>query len=149
MKVSRFFVLSFLFLMVLFGLTFSANAALVDNGDGTITDTDTLLMWQQEDDNIARMYELAITYCENLVFPPSRYGDWRLPNRRELRSIIDNSQWDPAIDSTAFPNTDSSHYWSSTTATSLQAWSVDFTSGNVIYYDRANSRYVRCVRGGQ
>ena len=135
------------FVLLLFSLSSIASADLVDNGDGTITDTDTWLMWQQEDDNIARMYELAITYCENVNF--STYSDWRLPNKKELLSIIDNSQLDPAVDSTAFPNTDSSHYWSSTTATSLQAWSVDFTSGNVIYYDRANSRYVRCVRGGQ
>ena len=147
MKVLRFFLLSFLFFMFLFGLTFSANAALIDNEDGTITDTDTGLMWQQEDDNITRMYELAITYCENVDF--STYSDWRLPNKKELFSIIDNSQLDPAVDSTAFPNTDSSHYWSSTTPNSLQAWSVDFSNGNVINYDRANSRYVRCVRGEQ
>ena len=117
------------------------------NGDGTVTDNVTGLMWQQEDDNIARMYKLAITYCENIDF--STYSDWRLPNRKELSSIIDNSQGEPVIDSAAFPNTDSSHYWSSTTAAPPLAWSVDFSNGNVSYYDKANSRYVRCVRGGQ
>jgi hypothetical protein len=68
-------------------------------------------MSQQKDDNSDRNWKSAITYCENLVVPPSTYSEWRLPTSKELRSIIDNSQWDPAIDSTAFPNTNPTMYW--------------------------------------
>ena len=121
-----------------------------DNGDGTVTDNVTGLMWQQEDDNIIRTWEEAITYCENLVFPPSTYSDWRMPNIKELRSIIDNSQYNPAMNPIAFPGT-SSTYWSSTTYEmhSEYAWNVSSSYGEVSYDYKTDSHYVRCARGGQ
>jgi hypothetical protein len=149
MKLIR--IITTIYIITVLSLTNSAYSELLDNEDGTITDTDTGLMWQQEDDNIKRNWKFAVTYCENLNVSPSTYSDWWLPNIKELRSIIDNSQFDPAIDSTAFPNTNSSHYWSSSTVfyNPVLAEIVNFSNGNYSSYDKANSYYVRCVRGGQ
>jgi hypothetical protein len=120
-----------------------------DNGDGTVTDNVTGLMWQQEDDDTERTWEQAISYCEALSL--STYSDWRLPNIKEVRSIVDSEQFGPAIDSTAFPNTISYVYWSSTTAANspIGAWGVHFGDGGVDGSNKANYSYVRCLRGGQ
>ncbi len=62
----------------------------VDNGDGTITDLATGLMWQMADDGIARDWESALEYSEDLQL--AGYDDWRLPNAKELQSIVDYSK---------------------------------------------------------
>ena len=62
----------------------------VDNGDGTVSDLATGLMWQQADDGIARNWEEALAYAESLEH--AGYGDWRLPNAKELHSIVDYSR---------------------------------------------------------
>lgn len=59
----------------------------VDNGDGTISDLSTGLMWQQADDGIARDWEEALDYAESLVL--LGHSDWRLPDAKELQSIVD------------------------------------------------------------
>ena len=74
----------------------------VNNGDGTITDNATGLMWQQSDDGNARDWENALLYAENLTL--AGYSDWRLPNAKELQSIVDYTRCpsvtnSPAIDS--------------------------------------------------
>ncbi len=60
---------------------------LVDNGDGTVTDRATGLMWQQADDGAARDWQGALACAEGLEL--AGYGDWRLPNAKELQSIVD------------------------------------------------------------
>jgi|GEM_PF-2478803 len=123
---------------------------LVVNGDGTVTDTSTGLMWQQETAD-SMTWEEAITYCEALSF--AGYTDWRLPNRNELHSIVDYDRYAPAIDTNAFSDTMSSYYWSSTTNDDHtdRAWIVNFSSGNNYsnYKSYTYSYYVRAVRGGQ
>src|SRR3989339_1091426 len=119
-----------------------------DNLNGTVTDNGTGLIWQQEDDNTTRTWEAAISYCEGLSLAGET--DWRLPNMKELESIIDDSRNNPAIDIKAFPNTNSSNYWSSTTpkaSYTFYAWVVNFYSGSVSYYGnvKTNGMYVRCV----
>lgn len=59
----------------------------VDNGDGTITDNATGLMWQQADDGQTRDWQDALSYAENLTLAGN--SDWRLPNAKELQSIVD------------------------------------------------------------
>ena len=120
-----------------------------DNGNGTVSDSNTGLMWQREDDNTIRTWESAITYCEGLSL--GSYTDWRLPNIKELKSIVDNTKYDPAINTTYFPNTNSSYYWSSTTSAGVSsyAWFVFFYDGYVSYGNKSKYYYVRCVRGGQ
>lgn len=73
----------------------------VDNEDGTITDNATGLMWQQADDGVSRDWENALSYAENLSLAGN--SDWRLPNPKELNSIVDYSRSpditnSPAID---------------------------------------------------
>ena len=119
-----------------------------DNGDGTVTDDNTGLMWQQGEGG-KKTWEDAISYCENLSI--AGYTDWRLPNKNELNSIIDYELYNPAIDTTYFPGTNASYYWSSTTKAdnSSFAWRVYFSHGYVVYWDKSSSYDVRCVRAGQ
>lgn len=58
-----------------------------DNGDGTVTDVATNLMWQQSDDGIGRNWEESLAYAEEVT--TGGYSDWRLPNAHELQSILD------------------------------------------------------------
>ena len=72
-----------------------------DNGDETVTDLATGLMWQQADDGVARSWEEALACAENLNL--AGHDDWRLPNAHELQSIVDyqrsiQSTGSPAID---------------------------------------------------
>ena len=121
---------------------------LVINGDGTVTDTATGLMWQQETARSMSL-EAALEYCEGLAL--AGYEDWRLPNISELQSLVDYSEYGPAIDTTVFPGTVSSGYWSSTTSASRTdfAWLVSFYDGTVTDDYKWWSYRVRAVRGGQ
>ncbi|WP_319526507.1 DUF1566 domain-containing protein [uncultured Desulfosarcina sp.] len=70
---------------------------LVDNGDGTITDLTTGLMWQQKYKHSLTWSE-ALSYCENLKL--AGHSDWRLPHVHELQTIIDYSRFNPSADGT-------------------------------------------------
>ena len=137
--------------LLAFGISTSLMAATdvwVANGDGTVTDVATGLMWQQQDDNILRNHANAITFCQNLSL--AGQADWRLPNIKELTSLVDYRQFNPAIDVAAFPNTSSSSsYWSASSraSSSSSAWVVDFVFGGVVSGSKTTvSFFVRCVR---
>ena len=135
-----------------------AVAGYVDNGNGTVTDTVTNLMWQQCSDGSSGAgcatgaaafitWESAISYCEGLSL--GGFTDWRLPNIKELRSIVDSAKSTaPAINATYFPATVSSNYWSSTSyaPNTSSAWYVYFNAGSVYYNSKTYGYYVRCVR---
>ena len=120
-----------------------------DNGDGTVKDNVTGLIWQQGESS-TMSWETALSTCETSNL--SGYTDWRLPNIRELSSIVDDLRANPAIDIVVFPGALSSQYWSSTTAAGYTAgaWSVGFSSnGQVGGYTKTSYNYnIRCVRGG-
>ncbi|MBF0099455.1 MAG: DUF1566 domain-containing protein [Desulfobacterales bacterium] len=120
-----------------------ANGPYTDNGNGTITDETTGLMWQKTDDGTSRSLNDALVYCENLSF--AGYSDWRLPNVNELLSISD-TRYNPAIDPIFICL--SAGYWSSSTLvlSADNAWYVDFNNGNDISGKITNSYYVRAVR---
>ena len=119
-----------------------------DNGDGTVTDKFTDLMWQQTGSSSNLTWEQSLAYCENLNL--GGYTDWRLPTIKELRSLVDFSRYSPSINTTFFPNTQT-FYCSSTTYTKNtdNAWGVYFNDGYDGYGSKVNGGYVRAVRGGQ
>jgi hypothetical protein len=120
-----------------------------DNGDGTVTDTSTDLTWQQVGFSNTQTWEQALAYCEGLSL--ASHTDWRLPTIKELLSLLDHSRYNPAINTTYFPNAVSYGYWSSNTYASIThfAWFVYFSSGVATTYKDGGSYYVRAVRGGQ
>ena len=126
----------------------SVRAEFINHGDGTVTDTETGLMWQQ---NTASPMDWrnALVYAEELEL--AGHSDWRLPDRNELQSLVDYSRNNLAIDPEAFPGTRSSNYWSSTTHASNNeiAWYVHFYDGLVLNNLKLNYYYARAVRGRQ
>ncbi|MFW5501148.1 MULTISPECIES: DUF1566 domain-containing protein [unclassified Maridesulfovibrio] len=90
----------------------------IDRKDSTIEDKATGLIWQQTDSSKKLNWEEALSYCENLTH--AGRSDWRLPNVKELQSIVDYSRSPKTSNSAAinsiFKVTDNeSYYWSSTT----------------------------------
>lgn len=130
--------------------------------DGTVTDNNTGLMWQKEDDNQTyNWYQATGTYNATYNADPQQnvcgsltvggYSDWRLPTKVELMTIFDYSVLypGPAIMSAYFPNTKASDYWSNTAvhASHSSAWVMDFSEGRTSGDDMSSANYVRCVRG--
>ena len=121
--------------------------------EGIVTDHKTGLQWQDDYNNNNEEIKTAkwidaIDYCKNLMLGSS--NDWRLPNIRELLSIVDHSRYDPAIDP-IFQYTVSDYYWSSTTYVGYTgaAWDVWFYYGYSNGWNKDDNHYVRCVRGGE
>ena len=71
-------------------------------------------------------WEQALSYCEKLNL--GRLYGLAVAHQKELRSLVDFSRYNPAINTTYFPDTFSSFYWSSTTfrAIRLRTWGVEF-----------------------
>jgi len=117
-----------------------------DNGDGTVTDNRTGLMWQKKTALGTYMWQEALKYCENLSL--AGHDDWRLPNVRELQSIVDYGRRNPSIDPVF--GAVSSFYWSSSTYVHYPpyAWIVSFHYGYVGGHDKTFGHYVRAVRRG-
>jgi hypothetical protein len=127
----------------------------IDNSDGTVSDLCTGLMWQQAtadtngDGQINQQDELpqcgAMQYCENLSF--GGYNDWRLPNVRELESMVDYGRHNPSTNPVfgAVP----AAYWSSTSATFDPGYMVDFgdIAATIGGLPTGDQFYVRAVRG--
>ena len=101
------------------------------------------LMWQAEEDGTITTWSEALSYCENL--DDEGYTDWRLPNYRELATLVHYEQVDPSLEG------DTSYYWSSTTWTSwpVQAYRISVLKGEGSCADKSVPLHVRCVRGGQ
>lgn len=123
----------------------------IDNKDGTVTDSRTDLMWQQNTEG-SMAWEEAIDYCEGLEL--AGHSDWRMPNRNELQSIVDYTRYSPAIDESVFPKTQPAYYWTSTTWPGYETYAnvIDFITGRVDQtYKPATYTipYVRAVRGGK
>ena len=137
------------------------NPRFTDNGDGTVTDNLTGLMWTKDADigSGGRTWSEALSDCASCT--AGGHSDWRLPNVRELHSLIDYGQWDPALSNTSglgrwaeddpFINVQSVNYWSSTTYANNPdlAWYVILNVGAVGNNGKVNGYYVWCVRGGQ
>jgi len=90
----------------------------------------------------------AIAACKNLNY--AGHTDWRLPNIKELMSIVDYEAICPSIDQSFF-NCQCSYYWSSSSCSysTGSAWMVKFDAGFVNAYSKTSAVYIRPVRGGQ
>ena len=121
-----------------------------------VTDNLFGLMWARNANlpNGTRTWQGALDYVASLNSGPGLCGhhDWRLPNRKELRSLIDHSQYAPALTiGHPFVNVQSDYYWSSSSKASgtYNAWIVNMWYGYVYDYDKDNTNYVWPVRSGQ
>lgn len=160
-----------------------------DNGDGTITDNNTGLMWEKKDDD-GGIHDWNNNYTWGMTSPPYTMDgtmvtgllaalntvpcftgrcDWRIPNVKELQTIVDyeipspGPVVNPAFNTNCAPGCTvdgvggpmcscaaSDTYWSSTTSRSSPgiAWGVGFGHGGVSYNSKNFNRRVRAVRGG-
>src|SRR3990167_10096692 len=116
----------------------------VDNGNGTITDSATGLMWQQKTPDQRFTFEEAEKYAAELSL--AGFSDWRVPTVDELRSMVVHSRINPACD--PIFDFDSSYFWSSTADINSTSYAlgVYFDDGYVGSSSKTESYYVRCVR---
>lgn len=156
-----------------------ATLSYTDNGDGTITDNNTGLMWEKKGDNgdlhdKDNGYPWSGTGTQETIWDWlddinaeggtgfAGYDDWRMPNAKELQSLV-NYQNAPPMTSAAFNSncvagatvltgscTTVGNYWSSTTraGSTSMAWGLSFYEGLLSPHDKASGVRVRAVRGG-
>lgn len=133
----------------------------IDNDDGTVTHVVTGLIWMrcglgQSWDGTNCTGEVDTFNWQGALqasheFSYAGFSDWRLPNKNELLSIVEERCSQPSINSILFPQTVSSTirgYWTSTPYSSarLRAWRVFFYSGAVVAGTKSNHHAVRLVR---
>ena len=111
---------------------------------GAVIDQLTSLTWQRDVSSSTATQAQAQMYCASLTLAG---GGWRLPTVIELVSIVDDTK-DPALDSTAFPNTPMNFFWSSSPSVAAGggAWTVFAVTGSTNAYDVTELGAVRCVR---
>jgi hypothetical protein len=145
--------------------------AYTDNGDGTITDMETGLMWEKlSDDGSIHDKDAAYTWLDAFSTKVAMlnatsfagFTDWRVPNVNELQSLVDYGVAYPAVNAAFNTNcaatctvltcscTQLNSYWSSSTYEDVPslAWVVYFHDGYAVGYLKGNDGYVRAVRGG-
>ena len=145
----------------------------IDNGDGTVTDNKTGLIWLKNANCFGgQNWETAMQSAAKLadgqcgLSDGSKTGDWRLPTKEEWEAMVDEKYVDrenysqPALSNAAgtgpwkegdaFSGVQSSIYWSSTTYanSAVFAWGVGLFSGYVSGTGKASTYYVWPVRGG-
>ena len=140
-------------------------ATYTDNGNGTVTDPGTGLIWMRCSmgqtwtgstcTGTPSTYDWVQANALASTVSFAGHSDWRLPNIRELRTIVDPLRYNPAIDTAAFPNTPSDYFWSASDNANANnyyyAWGVHFWTGSDTHgltKEAASSR-VRLVRAGQ
>ena len=130
------------------------------HGNGTVTDTVSGLMWAQCAEGLSGSactvgeaanftWEEALIRARDSVL--AGYTDWRLPNLKELFSMVEERCVDPAINLAVFPNTPASYFWSASPSadSSNFTWIVGFMNGGADYRSRYHYSQVRLVRSGQ
>jgi hypothetical protein len=154
-----------------------------DNGNGTLTDQNTGLIWEKKNTtagsvhNVINAYMWDGTLFTDFLFKLNNrcaldettactrnadcaavggqcgfagHRDWRIPNVRELQSIVDYGAFNPAIDPDFGP-TAAGNYWSSPSfaANPSNAWDVFFSDGFVFAFGKDDTFRARAVRGGR
>ena len=144
----------------------------IDNLDGTVTDKVTGLIWKQcpeglsgadcgagsedviahgqvPEDSTLLTWQAALQHAAAADFAGSH--DWRLPNLKELQSLVELGCRTPAVNSRLFPNTPgaaASEFWTSSAHPSqaTDAYAVDFSEGYITLAPKELTAYVRLVR---
>jgi hypothetical protein len=136
------------------------DASFTIHKDGTVTHKSTGLMWmrcslgQSWDGNTCRgtagsySWGAALQAADSHAF--AGYTDWRLPNKNELETILEERCNSPAINERIFPTTPQAHFWSSSpyAGQTSGAWSMGFDYGAVNASVKSGIIHVRLVRGG-
>lgn len=140
-----------------------------DNGDGTITDNNTGLMWAKKSDD-GSIHDKDNTYTWSNAFAVyvaglnaanfAGHNDWRLPNAKELQSIVNhqtnttsaifNAGCGAGCSVLTCGCTVAGFHWTSSSAAAspATAWYVRFDTGTVGPFGKGNALLVRAVRGG-
>lgn len=128
----------------------------IDNGDGTVTDSLTGLVWlkdagclgvQDWSASLAAASSLSDGVCD--LTDRSAPGEWRLPNVLEMFSLVDLGEHTPALPvSNPFIGIVSEFHWTSTTLNNANARgrTLDVGFGNIDQSDKSNLHYVWPVR---
>jgi hypothetical protein len=131
------------------------------HNDGTVTHNTTGLTWMRCSlgqswngktcGGAAAIYTWQGALQAVNGFKFAGYSDWRLPNKNELASIVEERCSSPAINGAVFPGTPSAYHWSSSPYAGLAqaAWSVDFAFGSINASSKSGGVHVRLVRGWQ
>jgi Protein of unknown function (DUF1566) len=135
----------------------SPSPRFVDNNDGTVSDKLTGLVWLKDADLYGEVpWTKALTLARGLasgsdgLSDKSSPGDWRLPNIRELLSLIDYGTADPIIPAGhPFKNVKSAIYWTSTSLAPapLLGWMMTLGIGPTVFDVKGSSNRVWPVRG--
>jgi hypothetical protein len=138
------------------------SAEFTDHGNGTVTHSRTGLMWQRCAEGqtwsagTCTGSASSMSWGNSLKLAVSAttggYSDWRVPNIKELRTIVEDRCYNPSINDSIFPNTPASGFWSASASAdnSGSAWFVNFAWGNASGgYRKSDDGQVRLVRAGQ
>jgi hypothetical protein len=132
----------------------------IDNSNGTVSDNLTGLIWLKNANCFGSLtWSAALAAANTLaggscaLTDGSTAGDWRIPNRREIKSLVnrqqtDNSSW---LNSVGLSNSQADYYWSSSTVANATttAWRLNLLNGYVSTDNKLNNAFVWPVRGGK
>lgn len=130
------------------------------NTDGTVLDTTTKLMWSrclvgQSWDSAtggctgtARQLSWPEALVESSQTTLAGYSTWRLPNAKEVLTLVERSCVDPAINLVAFPASNSENMWTGTTVVNQpeRSWAIAMYSGKNNSKEKVTRLFVRLVR---
>jgi len=137
----------------------------VDHGDGTITHTKTGLMWMKCTIGLSGLScgtgtQTSYTWTNALAAVKTfnitgfaGYSDWRMPNIKELMSIVEQQCVGPAINQNIFPTPFVLTYLSSSPVNwsgpnGNKVWAVNFSGGSIKMMNKITRGYLRLVRAG-
>lgn len=132
--------------ILLIGVSFLS--ATLTRNNNVVNDSETSLQWQ-DNENQATLTRIswknAISYCEGISL--NGFTNWRLPNIRELKSIVDRTEINPSVNTFAYTETVIA-YWSASSleGSSTRAWDITFSAGKANTSQKSSNRNVRCVR---
>ena len=132
----------------------------IDNSNGTVSDNLTGLIWLKNANCFGALtWSAALAAANTLaggscaLTDGSKAGDWRLPNRREIKSLVnrqqtDNSSW---LNSVGLNNSQADYYWSSSTVANATttAWRLNLLNGYISTDNKLNNAFLWPVRGGK